>query len=136
MTIHDAVSREIIDLHTFFEAWLSGQLPNTDEAYQRFEQVVTEDFTLVTPSGEEIASQPLLAQIRSAWGARPVFKLWVEEIALIDHQPPLVIARYIERQTVDDTENSRLSTAIFREASHAPNGLLWLRVHETWLNRS
>ena len=34
--MQDACIREIIELHAFFQAWLDGSLPNSDEVFVRF----------------------------------------------------------------------------------------------------
>jgi hypothetical protein len=133
MAIEQAVEAEISELHHFFEAWLTGQAANTAEAFQRAEQVMAADFTIVTPAGQELNREALVAGIRAEWGGRPGVRIWAESIRVLAHHAPLVIASYEERQRLDGRETRRLSTAILREVSAAPHGLEWVRVHETWI---
>jgi hypothetical protein len=81
-----------------------------------------------------VARLPLVSGLRAAWGERPGVRIWATAVQVLVHHPPLIVARYEERQQLNDQETRRLSTAIFQEAPTAPNGLIWLRVHETWLS--
>jgi hypothetical protein len=136
MAIDQAVIREITQLHSFFESWLAGQLPNTDDAFDRADRVIAPDFTIVEPSGTEVNRTQLVTGLRAAWGQRPGVRIWATSVQIMAQGGPLVFARYEERQQLNGRETRRISTAIFRETPETPNGLSWLRVHETWVANS
>ena len=54
---------------------------------------------------------------------------------MISSTSELVVARYIETHELPDGGNRRLSTVVFGLDEHAPNGLTWLSVHETWIDQ-
>jgi len=135
MSIQEAVSREIKELHCFFEEWLSGQLPATTAAFARFTQVMAAEFTIVGPDGRETELIVLAPGLQAAWGTRPGLRIWIEGVRLLWRQPPLVVASYEEWQSVGPDKTGRISTVIFREAPDTPNSLTWLRVHETWRSK-
>ncbi|MEM7346492.1 MAG: hypothetical protein AAF485_19800 [Chloroflexota bacterium] len=129
----EAVIREVIELHQFFEGWLSGTLPNTEENFQRVAQVLAETFTMVSPAGEELDQPPMINYLRDGWGARSSLKIWVDQCRILNETPELIVARYEEWQQVAGGEETvRVSTAVFRDAPDTPNGVTWLHVHETW----
>ena len=51
--------------------------------------------------------------------------------ALVLQTDEVTVATYVEHHELRDRDNHRLSTGVFVADSTAPNGLLWLRVHET-----
>ena len=40
---------EIIELHRFFEKWFNGDLPDNDESFSRFSEVMALEFVIVSP---------------------------------------------------------------------------------------
>ena len=40
---------EIVHLHRFFEAWMNGILPESDEGFARFTNVMDESFEIISP---------------------------------------------------------------------------------------
>lgn len=129
------VRREIDEFHAFFEQWLPGRMPDTDAVFARVEAVLAPDFTLVDPGGHE-ADRATMAQIlRGLWNTRPKVHIWIEQFQLLLDAPPLLVARYEEWQVGSAGDTVRISTAIFRRHAAAPNGVQWVRVHETWTDR-
>ncbi|HWQ13936.1 MAG TPA: hypothetical protein VNL77_14145 [Roseiflexaceae bacterium] len=125
---------EIVELHDFFQGWLGGALPATEAAYARLVDALAPEFALITPGGELLAREPLLAQLRTAHGSRPGWRMWIERPQLRFAQGGLTIATYEEWQRhADGAISGRLSTVVFRAQPDAPGGLAWLHVHETWL---
>jgi hypothetical protein len=125
---------EIVELHDFFQGWLGGTLPATDEVYTRLADTQAPEFAIVTPGGELIPGERLLAQLRAAHGSRPGWRMWIENAELRFTQGGLTVATYEEWQRhADGTVTGRLSTVIFRDQPGTPNGLAWVHVHETWL---
>jgi hypothetical protein len=125
---------EIVELHDFFQEWLGGTLPATDETYARLTGTQAPEFVIVTPGGELVPRERLLAQLRAAHGSRPGWRMWIENAELRFTQGGLTVATYEEWQRhADGKVTGRLSTVIFREQPGTPNGLVWVHVHETWL---
>jgi hypothetical protein len=125
---------ELVELHDFFQGWLGGTLPATDEVYTRLSDTQAPEFAIITPGGELIPSPILLAQLRAAHGSRPGWQMWIENAELRFTQDGLTVATYEEWQRhADGKVTGRLSTVIFRDQPDTPNGLVWVHVHETWL---
>jgi len=59
---------EIVELHDFFQGWLGDTLPATDAVYARLVDTQAPEFVIVTPGGELIPSDRLLAQLGSRAG--------------------------------------------------------------------
>lgn len=132
MTRSEAVREEIVQLHEFFEGWFTGQLPDTDAAFRRFSDVMAAEFVLVSPDGEESTRTDLIERLRGAHRSDPDIEIRVEQVRTIAGGDELILARYEEIQESGQERTRRLSTVVFRRAPGAPNGLEWVRVHETW----
>ena len=132
MTPHHRAIQEVIDLHTFFEAWLGGALPETDAEFARFVVATDADFTLISPEGRTMDSAAVSAWIRSAHGTRPGFRLWTTDHHVIYAGYDCALVTYLEWQARDAVTTCRISSALFVADDAAPNGYAWRHVHETW----
>jgi hypothetical protein len=130
--IHHPAIQEVIDLHTFFEAWLGGALPATDAAFARYATVTAPDFTLIGPDGAMLSAAAVADWIRRSHGTRPGFRLWTTDHQLHYADDACALVTYLEWQTRADVTTCRISTALFVAAPGAPNGYGWRHVHETW----
>ena len=129
-----ACEREITGLHDFFQAWLEGSAPATDAAFARFLQATARGFTLISPDGSVAGREGTAEWIRAAHGTRPGFRLWTDEHRLCAGGDDWALVTYREWQTHGGVTTLRLSTALLTADAHAPTGLLWVHVHETWVN--
>ncbi len=131
------VQREIKGLHTFFERWFLGSLPNNTETFERCTEALGPGFELVTPGGRVLTRAEITAQVREAHGSRAAtpggFRIWIEGFACRPLGGGRSLARYEEWHELEGARRGRLSTAVFRSEPGAPNGILWEHVHETWL---
>ena len=134
-TLQDACFQEVVDLHTFFQGWLGGVLPDDDAVFARFAAANDPAFTLISPDGSIADSVETSAWIRAAHGTRRGFRLWTDAHRMHFQDGNIALVTYREWQMRDDATNVRLSTALFRIAPAAPNGVAWVHVHETWLDK-
>lgn len=132
MDTHPAI-REVIELHDFFQAWLTAALPNDEATFARFAETTDPDFTLITPDGTVLDCAAVTGWIRSAHGSRPGSRLWTTDHAVRYADAGCVLVTYNEWQTRDGATTCRISSALFTAGDAAPNGLLWQHVHETWI---
>ena len=123
--------KEVIELHDLLGRWLSGELDPTDANFDRFARVHAEDFSLVTVDGELLGRGQLLDGLRAAHGARPGLRVRVEDARVLYRGENLVVVGFGERHRVEGSSTMRLTTAVLRRKEGNPNGLEWLRVHET-----
>ncbi len=126
-------TREVIALHQFFEGWLKGELPKDQSVYTRFVNVVGAGFVLISPNGTLTEREPLLKSLYEAHSSRQNFRIWIEKPQLHHQHGDITVITYEEWQEIDGKMTARLSTAIFCDSSSAPNGVVWLHVHETWM---
>ncbi|HQY91758.1 MAG: hypothetical protein WAU00_17140 [Caldilinea sp.] len=131
MQQHPAI-QEVIDLHTFFEAWLGGALPASDAAFARFATTTDPDFILIDPDGKVMEGDAVAGWIRRAHGTRRSFRLWTTDHRVRYEDSGCAFVTYLEWQTRDGVTTCRISTALLIAHTAAPNGLRWRHVHETW----
>ena len=121
---HEVCRTEIVELHRFFESWFGG----TIDDFSRFDRSVAGDFTMVGPGGERRDRDAVVRSLLDSHGSRTL-AIRVENAESWALGGGLLLARYEE--WLDD--KGRVSSALFRENSDAPNGIEWVTVHETWL---
>ena len=122
---------EVDELHAFFEAYFLGTIPAEDMS--RFADVLDDDFTIAGPDGVVSDRATTLEMVRQGYAHTSDFTLTVRDHRPIHADDATVIGSYIEHHGWSDgRENERLTTVVFRRDDTTPNGLRWLRVHETW----
>ena len=134
-SMEERCHREVLDLHRFFQDWFNGALEPSDEEFARFAGVMAEGFTIISPSGRTSERGPLLEGLRGAhgrWSDRPG-RIWIEDFKLHHLAENAALVTYEEWQESAEGTRGRLSTGLFEPSAEAPNGVVWLHVHETWL---
>jgi len=122
--------REITELHDFFDDVFNARRSGVD----RLQAALADDFTLVGPDGNVMDHATTIAAIDNAHGARMGLRVSTAEHQLLFELDGTLVASYVEVHTTDDSETRRLTTVVFTTDVDAPNGLVWRRVHETWLS--
>lgn len=118
---------EVAHLHDFFQGWFRGELD--DEDFARCEAALAEDFIIVTPGGELIAREELLAALRRHRGREPD-DFTIETLGRRCQQTNNVhLVTYEERQS-GPRSTIRLSTAAITKTDGV---FAWHSVHETWV---
>ncbi|PSQ19951.1 hypothetical protein BRD00_00515 [Halobacteriales archaeon QS_8_69_26] len=138
MTIADRAEREVVEFHEFIEDWLAGRIPDDDGTYDRARSALADDFEITSPSGETRSSAAILGDMEAAHGsAGDDFSIRVADLdsrfAFGDEAACLVTYEEHQRPTPGAAWTERYSTAVFRAADDAPNGVEWIHLHETWL---
>ena len=127
--------REVVELHAFFQAWLRGELPDHDHVFARFLGATAPEFALISPDGQTAGLAETADWIRRAHGARPGVLLWTDEHAAPFADDEAALITYREGQTRDSMTTLRICSALFRRKPDAPNRVVWLHVHETWIQK-
>lgn len=129
-----AAGREIVALHVFFDGWLSGRLEAGEAVFAELRAALSPDFTMVGPTGKRLDQAAVIGWLASAHGSRGAdFRIWIENVAPLLQRGPVHLATYDECQHIAGTDTRRRVTGVFEEKAGARNGLVWLAVHETWV---
>lgn len=124
---------EIQELHQFFQDWFTGSIAQTEENFSRVTSGMSEHFALISPDGTLADYPTVIGWLRGGYRSRPNFRLWTDKIVVRHQTEGLALATYEEWQEIDGKINARLSTTLLQDKAAAPNGVVWLHVHETWL---
>jgi len=131
------VSSEVTSLHRFFAQWFSGSLPQNDVTFARLDRALAPTFELITPDGRLVPREMLVRGLEESHGkferGGPAFEIEVRDLESRELGDGLYLATYQEWHHTEHESVGRLSSALFRVAPGAPNGLIWQHVHETWL---
>ena len=93
---------------------------------------LSEDFSWVSPDGEEFSKSELMERWKANYGANPDLRLWVEDIQVITRDNNLVVLKFIKNRSGEpdkDDEPQRRATIIF---SLEPE-LRWVQLFETYI---
>ncbi|MCE7987689.1 MAG: DUF4440 domain-containing protein [Caldilinea sp. CFX5] len=126
---------EICELHDFFQAWFTGALANTDANFARFADVMADGFVIISPAGKLSERPALLTGLRAAHQRQPGIRIWTQNHQLRHQVGGLALLTYAEWQESAVGTTARLSTVLFQAQAGTPNGVVWLHVHETWLQQ-
>lgn len=126
--------KEVIELHKFFEQWFKSEIKNSDEIFARLEDALSEEFMLISPTGQVLSLEQVIAQIQNGYGSRKTdeipYRLWVQNIECRLLEGNLCLVIYEEWGEVAGKKNARLSSALFRKKDKTINGVEWVHVHE------
>ncbi len=133
MRSHDYITpmgwvEEIDELHVFFETYFLG----TEASLDRLESVLAPSFSMVNASGTEWDRAKTIAAVRAARGHATSLRITTSGHRLLYEGDGCLVARYVEEHRLAERSNCRVSTVVFVTDDRAPNGVSWLRVHETW----
>ena len=127
----DAWEREIVELHDFFEGYFLGARDDLD----RVEAALDHDFSMAGPEGTVAGRGATISAIESAYDSHEQLRILITQARLVAESPELVVAEYVESHELSDRMNHRRSTVTFRRDPGGPNGLRWVHVAETWIDR-
>jgi len=122
---------EIDELHAFFQAYFLGQTDSLDRA----DAALADDFVIVSPDGRESDRAATMAALLAGHGHTESLVISTTSHELISESGDLVVASYVESHALSTRSTHRKSTVVFVVDDARPNGLAWLRVHETWIDR-
>ncbi|MEM8706188.1 MAG: DUF4440 domain-containing protein [Actinomycetota bacterium] len=123
---------EIDQLHAFFEGYFLGTIAVDDTG--RFADVLDDGFTIVGPHGETSSRDETLAMVRQGHAHTSDMTIRCVDHRLVHADGDTTVATYVEEHHwTDGRANRRLATVVFTADVTMPNGLRWVRVHETWV---
>jgi len=121
--------QEIEELHDFFENYFRG----TESSLERVEEALAPGFSIVGPDADESDRDQTLTALRVGQGRATDLRITTRDHRLILEDGNTVVAAYVEQHDSPSGQTLRRSTVVFVVDVEGPNGLRWLRVHETWM---
>lgn len=123
--------REIVELHEHFEAYFLGTIDSLD----RVEAALAPEFTMAGPDGGVAPRAKVMSALLAGHAHATSLRISISDTALLAAGDEFVVASYVENHELADRSNHRRTTVVFVKETAAPNGLQWLRAHETWIDR-
>ena len=134
-SLEERCRAEVVELHEFLEEWSNAELPDTEEAFARFRNVIAPSFLIIGPDGDQAGQQPIVDAIRRAhgrWREQPG-RIRIENYRFHHAAGGLALATYEEWHDLGE-KRGRLSTVLFGPNATATNGVEWLHLHEVWID--
>lgn len=123
--------REIHQLHQFFQDWYRG---NEQAEFNRLDQALSNGFTIIMPDGRILDRDSIIEAVHGQHDSDSQAELEIRNVRLHEVHDNTAIFTYEEWQGRGGEDmRGRLSSVVFAFNDSAPNGLVWLHVHETWL---
>ena len=123
--------KDIVELHEVFETHFLG----TTDSLERVEASLAADFTMVSPDGRISDRAATMAALEAGHAHTESLVIRTVEHRLLVDEGDVLVAEYVEEHELSSRTNRRLSTVVFSRDHAAPNGVVWRRVHETWIDR-
>ena len=133
-TLTADATREIRTLHDFFEAWFRGEPAR--EAFGRPVETLAPSFRMVRPDGTELGRKAVVDGIRAGYASEtgdPPFEIVIRDPRVRWASDDRCQVRYEEWQRSAGEWRGRRSTASFARDESAPAGVVWVDLHETWI---
>jgi len=130
-TLAERGEREIVELHQFFQDWYRGH-PEAD--FDRLNRVLVDDFVIIMPDSSILDRATINTAVRNQRDSDSQAELEIRNVRLHATHDNTAVFTYEEWQgRGGEPMRGRLSSVFFAVDQQAPNGLVWLHVHETWL---
>lgn len=119
------------ELHCFLQTWYRGEGSEpTSAALTRLYAALHKDLQLIDPDGVAFDRGGMLALIVPFRGCYPDLKIVVRNCKATQ-VAGVVLVTYIEEQFERGRRDKRRCSAVLLPDSKAPDGSVWLRIHET-----
>ena len=126
----DHIINEVLEIHHFFESWLTGSVEQSKEQYARFENVMADDLIMVPPGSSLLTRDVVLEIFWQQYGSITLpFRIEIKNPTARKVAESLYLVSYEEWQFGLE-QTARITTALLTE--NEP-GVQWLSVHESWL---
>ena len=121
--------REIEELHDVFQRYFLGTIDSLD----RVEVALAPEFSIVGPTGVESSRRETMRALLAGHGHTAELVITITDPELLAETSDTIVARYVENHLLARRSNHRVTTVVFAKDAKAPNGVRWLRAHETWI---
>jgi hypothetical protein len=119
------------ELHCFLQTWYRGEGSEpASAALTRLYAALHTDLQLVDPDGVAFDRGGMLALIVPFRGCYPDLRISVRQCKAVEVSG-LVLVTYVEEQFEANRRDKRRCTAVLEPTPSAPEGCVWLRIHET-----
>lgn len=134
MTTADTCRREIEALHECFVDWFTGK--TGADSFERVERALAPEFEMVTPQGVRRGYDDVVDGVRTSHGIHEpgTFDIEIRSVEVRTSGSDHALVRYEEYQETPDGQTGRLSTVLFEADADAPGDVVWVDLHETWLD--
>lgn len=125
---------EVVARHGFFVAWFTGEAGAA--AMEESARAFAPDFCRVGPDGRVQDAEEVIAMLRGAQATREAdFAIRVEVHDARALGTDLALVLYDEHQALDGAARpARRASALLGLDPHAPSGVAWLHLQETWID--
>ncbi|KAL3689572.1 hypothetical protein R1sor_015881 [Riccia sorocarpa] len=133
-----AVAHEIVEYQLHYERWLKGAVENKEEEFQRLKAPVLPECTVIYPWGIENVLVKSVELVRPLYGSQKGkrFFIWVDRVRITKLAEDTWGVKYDNWTRSEDTGTScSLTSAVLKKKAGTPNGVAWLSIHQTWLQK-
>lgn len=123
---------EVVGFHQFLERWMRGEITDPSAATP-FQSAFVADSLLITPNGTLDTQTSLGERLTRARGAFPDIRIWTDQFAPVWEMEDSALVQYREWRSFLGQTTGRISSVLFRKKPDVPAGVVWVYMHETWL---
>ena len=121
---------EVLALHEYLSAWLTGRIPQGGGRPARLERALADDFVVIHPNGSISSKTDAVDSFAAAWNEKPAsYALRVDQIRTRMVGADHCLVTYDEWHD-GEPGRARISTALLRR-SRSSDGVQWLFLQET-----
>ena len=99
--IDSLVTKEITDLHVFFENFFTGKIPLSDKT--RLERALDGEFTIIPPFGKVLTRENTIDGIVKSYNSLESSKINIEVVSVKNLSQNIIQAIYFEHHPLEET---------------------------------
>nr|ABB80136.1 sucrose-phosphatase 1 [Ginkgo biloba] len=131
-----AIGHEIVEFYLISERWRRAEVEDSDDLFQKLKSVIDPNCSLIHPWGVEENLFTSIDVLRKCYGDQKGkrFRIWIDRIHPLKIASDTWLVTFDKWELIEQERRCCITTAVMKAKPDAPNRLLWLHIHETWLD--
>ncbi|GLJ53230.1 hypothetical protein SUGI_1134480 [Cryptomeria japonica] len=131
-----SLGHEIVEFHLLCEKWRRAEVEDSSDIFDRLKCVLDPNCILVHPWGVEENLFTGIDALRQCYGDQKGknFRIWIDKIRPTKLASDIWLVKFDKWELIEKERRCCLTSALLKEKPGAPNALMWLHIHETWLS--
>ncbi|KAL8114794.1 sucrose-phosphatase 1-like isoform X3 [Apium graveolens] len=132
-TLHP--DHEIVMFYLFYEKWRKAEVEKTEQSLHKLKSLCHSMAIFVHPSGVKRPLKHSIDDVVMLHGDKKgkPFSVWVDQVYSAEIASNTWLVKFYKWELCDEEKYCCLTTVLLSLKTEEPDGLMWLHMHQTWL---